>query len=93
MSRAFSTSAKAFLKFVWDGKGKESKWEEAGRKVIENSSKLPKIETAKVKGKPHSSADPKEHVSMVLYDGKNDRITSVHVYGDGAGKFSKQKYN
>lgn len=30
---------------------------------------------------------------MILYDGKNDRITSVHVYGDGTGKFSKQKYN
>jgi hypothetical protein len=45
------------------------------------------------RGKPHSSADPKEHVSMVLYDGKDDRITSVHVYGDGTGKFSKQKYN
>jgi len=47
MSRAFSTSAKAFLKFVWDGMSKETKWEEAGRKVIENSSKTPKDRNSK----------------------------------------------
>lgn len=47
--RAFSTSAKALLKFMWDGMNKETKWEEAGRKVIENNKKLPSIEIAKVK--------------------------------------------
>ncbi|KAI4284466.1 MAG: hypothetical protein L6R35_004905 [Caloplaca aegaea] len=93
MSRAFSTAAKALLKFVWDGMVKEVKWEDATRNFIENSPKIPHIETAKVKGKPHTSTDPLEHVSMVLYDEKNVRITSAHVYEDGTGKFSKHKYN
>jgi hypothetical protein len=47
--RAFSSSARAFLKFIWEGMNKETKWEEAGRKVIENNKKLPNIEVAKVK--------------------------------------------
>lgn len=47
--RSFSTSAKALLRFVWDGMNKESKWEDAARKVIENNKKLPSIEVAKVK--------------------------------------------
>ena len=47
--RTFSTSARALLKFVWAGMSKETKWEQAGRKVIENNQKLPDIETAKVK--------------------------------------------
>lgn len=45
------------------------------------------------RGKPHKSKDPKEHVSMTLYDDKDNRVTSVHVYEDGTGKFSKAKYN
>jgi len=45
------------------------------------------------RGKPHKSNDPKEHVSMTLYDKDDVRVTSVHVYKDGTGKFSKSKYN
>lgn len=45
------------------------------------------------RGKPHKSKDPKEHVSVTLYDKDDIRVTSVHVYKDGTGKFSKSKYN
>lgn len=45
------------------------------------------------RGQPHKSTDPKEHLSMELYNGQKTRVTSVHVYADGTGKFSRQKYN
>jgi len=44
-------------------------------------------------GKPHKSKDPREHVSMAFYDKNDKRLTSVHVYNDGTGKFSKDKYS
>ena len=43
------------------------------------------------RGKPHTSVDPKEHVTMVLDDEEGNRVTSVHVYEDGTGKFFKLK--
>lgn len=30
---------------------------------------------------------------MTLYSQNESRVTSVHVYKDGTGKFSKGKYN
>ncbi|KAK5069150.1 hypothetical protein LTR64_008697 [Lithohypha guttulata] len=93
MSRQFSSAARALITFLWDGTSKDTAWETAARQCIENNTKLPTIEVAKVKGEPHKSKDPKEHVSMVLYDNNDVRVTSVHVYKDGTGKFSKGKFN
>src|ERR1700728_550888 len=49
MSRHFSSAARALLKFIWQGMGKDSAWEAAGERCILNNSKLPAIETAQVK--------------------------------------------
>ena len=35
----------------------------------------------------------REDVSMTLYANNEARVSSVHVYKDGTGKFSEAKYN
>ena len=49
MSRHFSSAARAFLNFVWQGMGKDPAWQAAGEKCILNNSKLPTIDSAEVK--------------------------------------------
>ena len=45
------------------------------------------------RGQPHKSKDPKEHISVTLLDKEGKKVTSMHVYADGSGTCSKQKYN
>lgn len=47
--RRFATSARAFLKIVWDGMKKDPFWENKLRTAIEANNKLAGIQKAKVK--------------------------------------------
>ncbi|KAK3049164.1 hypothetical protein LTR09_009583 [Extremus antarcticus] len=104
--RRFATSARAFLKIVWDGMKKGPFWGEqtedsdrGQRQACRNpegegecSLESGVWTNMTRRGKPHTSSDPKEHIAASLY--KDDkRVTSVHVYADGTAEYSKEKYN
>ncbi|KAF1820043.1 uncharacterized protein K489DRAFT_412070 [Dissoconium aciculare CBS 342.82] len=93
MSRYFSTTAQAFLKFIWKGTEPVTKYEDLIKSKLSDNSKLALADTVEIAGQPHvSSKDPKLRVSGQVYKG-NVRLTSVHAYDDGTVEYSKQSYN
>ncbi|QPH01214.1 hypothetical protein C2857_005413 [Epichloe festucae Fl1] len=93
MSRFFSTTARAFLSFVWKGTEPHSQYEVTARTQILKNTKLDGVDTVEIAGQPHTSRnDPKVHVSgQIFKNGK--RVTSLHVYEDGTVGYSKEIFN
>ncbi|KAM5467387.1 hypothetical protein MauCBS54593_005355 [Microsporum audouinii] len=92
-ARAFSSSARALLEFVWKGTKSIPEYEENLRTQVRKNSKLVGADRIEIAGGEHDSdADPKLRVSGQIFEG-NRRLTSVHAYKDGTIVFSKDVFN
>ncbi|KAL2686844.1 hypothetical protein Neosp_004386 [[Neocosmospora] mangrovei] len=93
MSRYFSTTARALLRFIWKGSEPVESFEELISSKVSKNSKLAEADTVEISGQPHDSyKDAGFRVSGQVYRG-NKRLTSIHAYEDGRVVYSKDAYN
>ncbi|KAF5963454.1 protein kinase [Fusarium bulbicola] len=93
MSRYFSTTARALLRFIWRGSEPVDSFENLIKDKVSRNPRLADADTVEIAGQPHTSRrDQGFRVSGQIYKG-DKRLTSIHAYEDGRVVYSKDDYN
>ncbi|DAA73117.1 TPA_exp: hypothetical protein A8136_5042 [Trichophyton benhamiae CBS 112371] len=91
--RAFSSTARSLLEFVWKGTKPIPEYEENIKTQVGKNYKLDGVDRIEIAGGEHdSAADPDMRVSGQIFKGHR-RVTSVHAYKDGRVVYSKELFN